>query len=60
MNREICAVYCSCGGKPKREDTTDEEEREHGCGTKECCVRAWECPKCKTRWTFSLWAPEME
>jgi hypothetical protein len=57
--REIETIQCSCGDKPDEVETTDAEEKEHGCGTRGCCVGAYECPKCKTRWTFAFAAPEV-
>lgn len=56
--RDIETIECSCGGKPEEVDTTPEEERKYGCGRQGCCVRAVECPKCHTRFTMSLSAPE--
>lgn len=59
MDRNIEEVFCSCGGKVTEVDTTDEEEKQYGCNRRrQCCVRAWKCDKCSTRWTFSLEAPE--
>ncbi len=61
MNRTIAKVYCSCGGTPVEVETNDAEEKAYGCGRRRgCCVRAYECEKCKTRWTFDLEAPEAE
>jgi len=62
MNREIESIHCSCGDKVKQVQTTDEEERQYGCGPRNargCCVRAYECPGCGVRWTVRLAAPEM-
>lgn len=58
--QEISMVICSCGGETVEVDTNDQEEKDWGCGRRRgCCVRAMECPKCKTHWTFSLNAPEV-
>lgn len=56
----VARVVCSCGGRPEPSRTTDDEEREHGCGQRGHCVVAYICPSCGTRWTFALEAPEME
>ena len=60
MNRKIANIYCSCGGQPSEVDTTDKEEELYGCQTKGCCVRAYTCSECNTRWLFELNAPEMD
>jgi len=60
MNRDIENIYCSCGGNPIEVDTIDREEDAYGCGARQCCVRAYYCDKCFTRWAFKLAAPEME
>ena len=54
----IESVKCSCGGIPIEAETTDCEEKEFGCGRRGCCVKAYECPECKTRFTLGLAAPE--
>ena len=58
--KEVNCVVCSCGEDVDEVDTTPEEEKVFGCGRAGCCVEAYECPKCKTRFTFSLNAPEVE
>ncbi|MFW9872528.1 MAG: hypothetical protein ACFFG0_05445 [Candidatus Thorarchaeota archaeon] len=62
--REISEIICSCGGNPIKVPATKKEIDEYGCERDKngwsCCVCAYECSKCKTRWTFSLEAPEME
>ena len=58
--RNINRIVCSCGGEPSPVPTTDDEELRHGCGRRECCVNAYQCPQCGTRWTFDLEAPEIE
>lgn len=58
MAREINQIYCSCGGIVAVVDTTSEEDKQFGCGAKNCCVRAYVCKKCQIRWTFSYYAPE--
>ncbi len=60
MNRAIREIHCSCGGRPSEVEPTDEEEKQHGCGRRRCCVRAYRCEKCNTRWVFALEAPEAE
>jgi hypothetical protein len=54
--REYHKVYCSCGSDNIREDkTTDEEEDKYGCCDRiGCCVRAFKCMGCGTRWLFDL------
>lgn len=40
-------------------ETTKVEEKEYGCGRRTgCCVTAFECEKCKTRFTIALEAPD--
>ena len=58
--RKVDIVKCSCGGSVEEIETTDEEERDYGCGRRGCCVEVYVCNKCGTRFTFSLEAPEME
>jgi len=58
--RDIDTIHCSCGGCPVEVDTAEEEEKEYGCVISGCCVNAYVCPECNTRWTFALKAPEMD
>ena len=58
--REIEHIVCSCGGAVKKVKPTDQEEKDYGCGRTECCVKAFKCGKCETRWMFSLASPEMD
>jgi len=62
--KEISQIICSCGGLPVERDTTKEEKNKYGCFRDKqgwaCCVGAYVCPKCKTRWMFSYEAPDME
>jgi hypothetical protein len=57
--RDVDKAICSCGGEFKIVATTDKEEKNYGCGSKECCVRAIQCTKCDTRITLKLCAPDM-
>lgn len=57
--RDIEKAYCSCGGEVEQVDTTGEEEVTYGCGCKGCCLRAYECKRCGTRFTLRLEAPEI-
>ena len=56
--KDINKIICSCGGEAERKKTSKEEESKYGCNRKECCVNAYECNKCKVRWTFTFDAPE--
>lgn len=56
--REIRKIVCSCGGTVKEQDTTPMEESLYGCQQKGCCVKAYVCEGCKTRFVFALEAPE--
>jgi len=56
--REPEKIMCSCGGEVGMVDPTKEEEKKYGCGRPGHCVRAFECKKCKTRFTMRLEAPE--
>ncbi len=58
--RDIDYIVCSCGGRPVEIDTTVEEDKQFGCGKPGCCAHAYQCDKCKTKWIFSLEAPEVE
>lgn len=59
--KDIAGIVCSCGCTPKRVDCTERELHLYNCGRSyECCIQAWLCLGCKTRWVFSLEAPEME
>jgi hypothetical protein len=59
MNRDIESVHCKCGGTVDDVETTDEEEKAAGgCPTRGCCVRVFECERCKARFVFRLEAPE--
>ena len=58
--REIESISCSCGGAVEEQEPTSVEEIAHGCGTSGCCVNAWQCAKCGTRFTVALEAPECE
>lgn len=59
----IKKIICSCGGEPYTLSTTEEERDQYGCPQDSkhysCCVEAFECPNCKTRWTFAYEAPEL-
>ena len=57
--RPIKLITCSCGGTVEDTPTTDDEEEQHGCGRRECCVQAYQCQGCGVRWVFALEAPEM-
>lgn len=57
--REIRKIFCSCGGEVTEVETTPTEDKRHGCGRKGCCVNAYECNKCKSRWTFTYESPEL-
>jgi hypothetical protein len=40
---------------------TSEEEKKYGCSHHSgCCVNAYQCMSCSTRFTFKLEAPEMD
>lgn len=56
--REISSISCSCGGEVTEQTATIEEEATHGCGRRGCCVKAYVCGKCGTRFTLSLESPE--
>ena len=58
MNREINAVFCSCGSKVEESEPTLEDEEKYGCGRAGCCVREFWCFGCGTRFVFVLEAPE--
>jgi len=63
IDREIEQIICSCGARVKRVDTTDDEKEAFGCfrdreGLFDCCVKAFQCPGCNTRWTFALASPD--
>lgn len=58
--RGVESIRCSCGGEVVEKEPTEEEEKKYGCGTPGCCVEAFQCTECLTRFTFSLDAPEME
>lgn len=58
--REIREIRCSCGGKAEETETTKEEEELFGCGRPGCCVTAYQCRACNTRFTIALEAPELE
>lgn len=51
-------VICSCGGTVREADTTLTEEIQYGCGRAGCCVAAYQCNDCGTKFTFALEAPE--
>jgi len=57
-HREVKIASCSCGGKFQEVKPTEQEEKDHGCSSKECCVAAIQCDKCNTRVTFGLCSPE--
>lgn len=57
--RDPKLVLCSCGGTVEDVETTLEEERAHGCGRIGCCVWAFQCEECQTRFLFILEAPEI-
>lgn len=57
--RDPKKIICSCGGEVKEVETTDEEEEIYGCTFKQCCVNAFQCQKCNTRFTFELEAPDI-
>jgi hypothetical protein len=52
--REIDSAVCSCGGVVKKVAAYQSEIMDR-C---ECCVKALECDKCKTRFALHLEAPE--
>ena len=60
--RDIAKVICLCGGEPIESATTDKERQKYGCPYDDdnhgCCVKAYVCPVCETRWVFSLEAPD--
>lgn len=58
IHREIDRVECSCGGEVFDVRPLAKEERTYGCNRRNCCVRAWQCDRCKTRFTLALCAPE--
>jgi hypothetical protein len=58
--RDVESIHCSCGGNAEEVVPNEEEEKKYGCGSKWCCVTAFECEKCHTRFTVALNAPEME
>lgn len=61
VGREAVGIPCSCGGYADRVyDLTAAEEKENGCGRKDCCSRAFVCRVCKKRMLCSSEAPEME
>ena len=56
---KIKQIYCSCGGNPTAVEPTDEEEAQYGCRlVRGCCVQAYQCATCGTRWTVDLDAPD--
>ena len=57
-NREVKKIVCSCGGDVKEEEPSDTEEKRYGCQQRGCCVTAFQCQLCKTRFTFALCSPE--
>lgn len=58
--REINSVHCSCGSEAVEVETTDDEERAHGCRRRGCCAKAFVCQGCGTRWVLDLAAPDIE
>jgi hypothetical protein len=62
--RDIREMICSCGGTVSQVETTQKEREEHGCSldteSSSCCVTAFQCSVCKTRFTVALESPEAD
>lgn len=58
MGQEIEEIFCSCGDTPQETEVTSAEHRQYGCLTLGCCVTAYKCPNCATRWLITFEAPD--
>jgi len=50
LERGISGYPCSCGGYCEITATSEEEERECGCGRPGCCAIAFACRICGKRY----------
>lgn len=59
LKRETVGIACvACEGYCDRVAVTEAEEKEHGCGTKRCCSRAFVCRVCGKRYAGTCDAPD--
>ena len=65
LERGTDAVKCECGGYCEACEYTDDEARKYGCGRElifkyQCCVAAFKCVICGTRYVGRFEAPDMD
>jgi hypothetical protein len=70
--REILQIFCSCTHKQPSDfinikstvstetKCTETENNILGCAIPDCCLSAYQCSVCSTRFTFQLVAPECD